>query len=160
MTALEIRLADRTDACELAAVYRIAYRVNRELGFPMKAESVTENEVGKWIRKNTVTVAVADGEIVGGVRVEETDSYRAKISRLAVHEQQQRNGIGSRLLDYAESVARERGYTTIWLTTPKDHPHLPAYYRERGYEKTGLYPVDYRPYDEITMEKESTEEYA
>lgn len=153
MSSVEIRTANTADAAALAAVYRNAYRVNRELGFPMKAETVDETAVSQWIREHWVYVAVTDGDIVGGVRVEATDPDRVKLSRLGVHEQHRRAGIGGQLVDHAEAAMRDRGYDTIWLTTPEEHPHLPAYYRQRGYEKTGEYPLDYRSYDEIVMEK-------
>lgn len=85
--------------------------------------------MSEWIREYQVYVAVVDRDIVGGVRVEETESNRVKLSRLGVHEQQRGAGIGTRLLEYAEDSIKERGYSTIWLTTPEEHPRLPAYYR-------------------------------
>lgn len=154
MSSVEIRSADKSDAEELAAVYRNAYQVNRELGFPMKAESASKTEVSTWIREYWVYVVVVNSDIAGGVRLAETDPHRVKLSRLGVHEQQRGEGIGSRLLEYAESSMRNRGYRTLWLTTPVEHPYLPAFYRERGFEKTGPYPLEYRSYDEVIMEKQ------
>jgi len=154
MSIVEIRRADKSDAAELAAVYRNAYRVNRKLGFPMQAESATKAEVAEWIQEYWMFVALVDNELVGGVRLAETDPRRVKLSRLGVREQQRGNGIGIRLLTHAENAMQKRGYGTIWLTTPGEHPYLPSYYRQRGYEKTGPYPLDYRSYDEIVMEKE------
>lgn len=151
---MEIRRADISDADRLAAVYRNAYRENRELGFPAKAESASERDVAEWIREFRVFVAIVDEDIVGGVRIEETEPNRVKLSRLGVHERWQSEGIGSRLVEHAESAMREWGYRTIWLTTPEEHPCLPEFYRRRGYEETGLYPLDYRSYDEIVMEKQ------
>ena len=148
-----IRRATTADAEDLAEVYRSAYRENRRLGFPAKAESVTEREVSDWIREYRVYVATVEEEVVGGVRLEVTDSERVKLSRLGVHENWKGKGVGSRLLDYAEEAVRDCGHATIWLTTPGEHPHLPDFYRGRGYEKTGEYPLDYRDYDEIVMEK-------
>lgn len=150
---LEIRQATVADAEQLAAVYRSAYRENRDLGFPAKAESATESKVAGWIRESWVYIAEVEGEIVGGVRLESTDSERVKLSRLGVHESRKGEGIGSRLLENAEEAVRNRGDATIWLTTPEDHPYLPELYRRRGYERTGTYPLEYRQYDEIVMEK-------
>lgn len=153
MRDLEIRRATVAHADRLARVYRSAYRENRQLGFPAKAESVTEGDVAEWIREDAVYVAVAGEEIVGGVRLEATDPGRAKLSRLGVRESAKGEGVGSRLLDYAEERARDRDCDTVWLTTPEGHPYLPELYRRRGYEKTGDYPLEYREYDEIIMEK-------
>lgn len=153
MSAVEIRAAVESDSDGLAAVYRNAYRETRELGFPMKAESVTDDDVAEWIRTYRVYVATVDGELIGGVRLEETESTRVKLSRLGVHERWKGEGIGSRLLEYAEDAMRECGYDAIWLTTPGEHPYLPEFYRQRGYKKTGPHPLEYRSYDEIKLEK-------
>lgn len=153
MTDVEIRRATATDAETLAEAYRSAYEENRELGFPAKAGSATESEVAEWIRESRVYVAEVDGETVGGVRLEATDPDRVKLSRFGVREDWKGEGIGSRILDYAERAIRDWGYSTVWLTTPGEHPFLPELYRRRGYEKTGPHPLDFREYDEIVMEK-------
>ncbi|WP_458204908.1 GNAT family N-acetyltransferase [Haladaptatus sp. NG-SE-30] len=154
MDELQIRRANAADADALAEVYRSAYRENRELGFPTKAESVSENEVSAWIRQNRVYVATIDDEVIGAVRLEVTDSDRAKLSRLGVHERWKGKGVGGRLMDEVEETVRDGDYDTIWLTTPEEHPYLPELYRRRGYEQTGTYPLEYRDYDEIIMEKQ------
>jgi len=150
---VSIRRAEAADAEPLAAVYRSAYRENRRLGFPAKAESATSETVGEWIAEHQVYVATVDAEVVGGVRLEETAPERVKLSRLAVRADCKGDGVGSRLLEHAESVARNHGYATVRLTTPEDHPYLPEFYRSRGYEVTGEYPLEYREYDEVVMEK-------
>ncbi|WP_267642762.1 GNAT family N-acetyltransferase [Haloarchaeobius amylolyticus] len=156
MTGFRIRQATPADADDLARVYRSAYQENRELGFPAKAASVEESEVEQWIRDHWVLVAVAaaDDAVLGGVRLEPTGPDRVKLSRLGVHEDWKGEGLGSDLVSRAETVVREGGYETIWLTTPGAHPYLPGFYRRRGYVETGEYPLEYRDYDEIIMEKQ------
>ncbi|WP_238593329.1 GNAT family N-acetyltransferase [Natronobacterium lacisalsi] len=153
MQEVEIRRATVADSERLAEVYRSAYQENRRLGFPAKAGSVTSDTVSNWIRNDRLYVASVRTEIVGGVRLEETDPDRVKLSRLGVHADWKGSGVGSRLLDHVETLARDQGFATVWLTTPGEHPYLPELYRRRGYEKTGEYPLDYRDYDEIVMEK-------
>ena len=148
-----IRTAAISDAESLVDVYRSAYRENRRLGFPAKAESVERETVVEWIEAHHVFVAELDGAVVGGVRLEVSDPDRVKLSRLGVHDDLKGRGLGSRLVRFAEKWAREQGYRSIWLTTPEDHPYLPGFYRDRGYERTGEYPLEYRDYDEIVMEK-------
>lgn len=150
---VEIRGAVASDAADLAAVYRNAYRENRELGFPAKAEHATERDVAEWISEHRVYVATVDGDVVGSVRLEETGADRVKLSRLAVHDRWKGEGIGSRLVEFAEDAMCECGYAFIWLTTPGEHPYLPDFYRRLGYEETGVYPLEYRSYDEIIVEK-------
>lgn len=153
MDELRIRRATPADAEALAEVYRSAYRENRRLGFPAKAGSATPDTVSEWIRESRLYVAETAGAVVGGVRLEETDPGRVKLSRFGVREAWKGERIGSRLLAHAEDVVGEASGGTVWLTTPEEHPHLPDFYRRRGYEKTGEHPLDYREYDEIVMEK-------
>ena len=153
MTGLEIRRATITDAEALAEVYQSAYQENRELGFPAKAESATSGTVSEWIRESQICVAKIEEQLVGGVRLEVTGSERVKLSHLGVHEQWKGEGLGRRLLAHAEEMVRVQDYTFIWLTTPEDHPYLPDLYRRHGYEITDRYPLEYRDYDEIIMEK-------
>lgn len=154
MNGLHIQQATTADAGELARIYQNAYQENRKLGFPTKAESVTKGEVTEWIQENRIYIAKVDDEVTGGVRIEVMDSEQVKLSRLGVHEHWKGEGVGSKLVEYAEEAVRDCGYATVWLTTPEDHPYLPGFYRRRGYEKTGMYPLEYRSYDEIIMEKQ------
>ena len=165
MTGIDPRIRPATpdEAAALAAVYRSAYRQNRGLGFPAKAEAATAEEVADWIREHRVFAAKIDAgsigeDIVGGVRTEVTDPDRLKLSRLAVHADWKGKGIGSRLVSWAESVARVEDRKAIWLTTPEGHPFLPEFYRDRGYEEVEEYPLEYRDYDEIVLEKRFPEQ--
>jgi GNAT superfamily N-acetyltransferase len=154
MNDLHFQLATAAVAEELTAVYQSAFRENRRLGIPHVAESVSESQVADWIQQHTIYVAKSDSDVIGGVRLIETDPNRVKISRLAVHERWKRKGIGRQLLEYVEKQVRDCGYSTIWLTTPETHPYLPEMYRQRGYEKTGTYTQEQHGVDFVTMAKE------
>lgn len=153
MNEPNIRRANHEDIEQLVAVYRSAYRENRELGFPAKAELATADDIHDWLDTGRVFVAEMDDHVVGAVRIEEKSPERVKVSRLGVHEDWKDNGIGSTLLDHVEELARAEDFGAVWLTTPEDHPYLRSLYRDRGYRKTGDYPLEYREYDEIVMEK-------
>lgn len=153
MNEPDIRQATLQDAERLVDVYRTAYRENRELGFPAKAETATVEDIQEWLDDDCLYVAERDQQVIGAIRIEEKAAERLKISRLGVHDDWQDRGVGSALLDHVEQLARAEGYETVWLTTPEDHPSLPALYRDRGYTETGDYPLEYRDYDEVVMEK-------
>jgi GNAT superfamily N-acetyltransferase len=153
MPDVEIRDAITAEAERLAAVYRRAYAENRRLGFPAKAGSATAADVRAWISDYRVAVATVDGDLVGAVRLERTDAAHVVLSRLAVDEGWKGEGVGTHLLEHAGRLARSWGYDAVQLTTPEDHPTLPDWYRRRGYERVGDYPLAYRDYDEILMEK-------
>ncbi|MBP1988009.1 GNAT family N-acetyltransferase [Halolamina salifodinae] len=169
MADVSLRAATIGDADALAAAYRSAYAENRDLGFPAKAESATAAAVREWVGEQQVFVAETDEGVVGGVRLgtedvaEQTSAGNqnasrsgddaATISRLGVRERWKGEGIGSRLLERAERAAREAGHTRVRLTTPDEHPFLPEFYHAHGYEITGDYPLSFREYDEVVMEK-------
>lgn len=153
MPGIRIRPARPDDAEALAATYRDAYQQSRELGFPMKAGSATAQQVAEWIRDDHVLVAVDDEELVGGARLSHPEPSVTKVSRVGVRESRKGEGIGSRLLAAAEEAARERGDERARLTTPEEHPFLVEFYESRGYEIVGDYPLDFREYDEVILEK-------
>jgi GNAT superfamily N-acetyltransferase len=153
MRSPAIRRATAADAERLAAVYRSAYEENRRLGFPAKAGSATPDTVAGWIGEHRVHVAGVGGTVVGGVRLDPTGPGRVTPGRLGVHEDWKGEGVGSALVAHAEEWAHREGYAVVRLTTPEDHPYLPGFYRRRGYERTGEYPLEYRDYDEVVVEK-------
>jgi len=156
MTDPVIREATTNDTDRLAAVYRSAYAESRELGFPMKAESATEQTVREWIETYSLIAAEVEGTLVGAVRLDTSDDECATLSRLGVHEDWKGEGVGSALLEHAERYSRNHDIDRIELTTPETHPYLPEYYRSRGYEYTADKPLEYREYDEIVMTKDLT----
>lgn len=153
MNGPHIRQATPQDAERLVDVYRSAYRENRELGFPAKAETATVEDIHEWLDGGRLYVAEIEQQVIGAVRIEETTPERLKISRFGVHDDWQGQGVGTVLLDHVEHLARAEDVESVWLTAPEDHPYLPALYRDRGYTKTEDYPLEYREYDEVVMEK-------
>jgi len=70
----------------------------------------------KEIASFAVWVAESYKEIIGGLVLVFEDDY-ATIANVAVHPDFQRNGLGQRLMNFAESEAKRRGYLEILLAT-------------------------------------------
>ena len=83
----------------------------------------------------------AAGKVQGGVRGQTYWSW-CSIDVLTVAEPYRRQGIGSRLLAQAETIARERGCVGIRLDTVSFR--APAFYRRHGYVEFGRID-DYPP---------------
>jgi ribosomal protein S18 acetylase RimI-like enzyme len=83
-----------------------------------------------------VLVAELDGEIVGRITVT-TAARQADISGFIVAEARRRQGLGTALIEAAESEARRRGCTQLRLTVAKENAGAFALYIGRGYERVG-----------------------
>ena len=57
------------------------------------------------------------------------------VHRLSVHPKWQRRGIAGKLMDYAESFAKENGYSSIRLDTYCGNPRSLKLFEKRGYER-------------------------
>jgi ribosomal protein S18 acetylase RimI-like enzyme len=60
------------------------------------------------------------------------------VHRLAVHSAFQRQGVGARLMDFAEQLAAARGYASIRLDAFSLNPAAVALYESRGYRRAGV----------------------
>lgn len=63
------------------------------------------------------------------------------LENIAVSERLQGQGVGGKLLDFAESEARRQGYAEILLFTNENMGDNAALYSHRGYEETHREPM-------------------
>jgi GNAT superfamily N-acetyltransferase len=152
--SIHFRQASANDSNELMKLYHDAYIENIKLGFPASAATVKEAEIQQWIEKAFVYVATLDDRIVASVRLIYREEWNSLVlSRLGVLSEWKGHGIASRLMEYVEKEAFNKGWTKIRLTTPATHPYLPNMYEKRGYIKIGIREFDDLPYKEVIMEK-------
>ncbi|MFP9190390.1 GNAT family N-acetyltransferase [Natronosalvus vescus] len=167
---LEIRPATPTDAAAIARLYRRAYRSAADLGYPSRMTEIDAETVADWLERDATTLVAlesttsasvtnddagndaGDDAFVGTVRLLE-EREEPYLERLAVHPERQGDGVATTLVDRIETIARERGYDCIQLTTFDEHPFLIEWYRSRGYEPIEHHETDDREYDFVTMEK-------
>lgn len=81
---------------------------------PMNIDYVEE------IRTSEVWIAVSE-ETLAGAMILVADADQFLIANIAVHPEFQGNGLGRRLIDFAQSQASQRAYTEMHLAT---HPLL------------------------------------
>ncbi|NND18098.1 MAG: GNAT family N-acetyltransferase [Silicimonas sp.] len=100
-------------------------------------------------RVNEIVVALDRGEVIGfasGTVLMHPDKTRAFfINEVGVHEDYQRRGIATRLLQRVCELARDRGAENIWLATEKDNAAARGFYRSMGAKETGgivMYELD------------------
>lgn len=75
------------------------------------------------------------------------------IHRLVIHPESQGNGLGKRLLNYAEEFAHQNGYTSIRLDAYSGNPIALNLYERHGYKKRGKVYFPRRDLPFICFEK-------
>ena len=116
------------------------------------ATRTTVDEMRQMISAEQIAVARVDGEVVGCVRIQQLDDGVGEFGMLVTHPDRRGNGVGGKLIDYAEEVARNRGSTIMQLELlqPRDWTHpekevLDAWYTRLGYQavRTGRIEESY-----------------
>lgn len=62
------------------------------------------------------------------------DNDTVLFGKFAVEPELQKSGIGSKLMDFTESIAKSRGKKQMVLDTSENAGHLIKYYEKRGYK--------------------------
>ena len=130
--AVSVRAATIKDAPRIA-------ELSAQLGYTASPEDVERRlRLAGQNSENAVYVAVLpDGHVVGWLhafvyRSIESDS-RAEIAGLVVDERHRRSGAGRRLIQYAESWAREQKCTAVNLRTNVVRTDAHAFYESLGF---------------------------
>ncbi len=98
--------------------------LRKPLGLKLTREEL-DRETG-----DTHVVGLLDGAVVGSLTITPVDAHTARTRQVAIAESMQRQGLGNRLMDFAEAWAKRHGYLRMVL-----HARLTAvdFYLRRGY---------------------------
>jgi len=131
-----------TDACTQNLIDQNIFQWNKE--YPSLAT------FEKDIKEEVLYVYIDKIKIVGCIMFSEEkdphynnvkwitpDGHNLYIHRLAVHPKNQKQGIGRKMMDFAENFGKEKGMKSIRLDTFSQNPRNIKFYRERGYKKLG-----------------------
>ncbi|CAG7644359.1 hypothetical protein PAESOLCIP111_04677 [Paenibacillus solanacearum] len=122
--------------------------------------------IGADLRRGSLFGVKASGLAIAAVALDDRQSAKyaplpwsdrhgsaACIHRLAVHPQHQGNGLGKRLLHFAEDTAQERGYSSIRLDVYAGNPGAVRMYQRAGYREIGEIRFPLRPLPYLCYEK-------
>lgn len=138
VTGIEIRRAALGDLSHIAELLGMLARTPLSLEDARNRVEMIERDPDQ-----EMWVAVCDGEVVGllAFRIRhnvERVSHYGEISALAVSEAHRRSGIGRRLIDQAETIARERNCIGLWLVSGNARKaEAREFYRQLGFDGTG-----------------------
>ncbi|MGD0173510.1 MAG: GNAT family N-acetyltransferase [Anaerolineales bacterium] len=137
MTDISIREAWPSDSADVAQLIT-------QLGYPSSENEIAQRmTVLSRLPEHATFVAELDGRVVGLVgayldyALEINGSY-GRLMGLVVDESFRGRGIGKRLLEWIEGWLRNRGATRLTLTSGKQRIKAHKFYRDLGYEETGL----------------------
>jgi mannitol-1-/sugar-/sorbitol-6-phosphatase len=131
---LVVRVASVSDSEALASLINSAFAIEKFL----EGERTDEEQLKEMMRKGQFLLGCdAAGQLVASVYVEVRGS-RGYFGMLAVHPEQQKNGLGSRMVGAAEEYCRSRGCSAMDLVVLSLRPELPPLYRKLGYAESGV----------------------
>ena len=130
---LKIRIAKENDAFAIKQCVQASYQhyVKRMGQFP---QPMTE-DYSRVILAQQVFVVEENSELVG-LLVLQPNSSSMLLNNIAVHPNQQGKGLGRRLLELAESEARQKSFDTIELYTNQSMVENINLYKHFGYVET------------------------
>ncbi|GAM89570.1 hypothetical protein ANO11243_076090 [Dothideomycetidae sp. 11243] len=111
-----------------------------------------EPEMKRWCDANEVCVAVTNSDnqqlkIVGVMRVRKLSEREVEFGPLAVLPAHRRGGLGRRLVEYAENLAKSTGAgrTSMRMLIPRTRPHEGKQVLRKWYEAQGYRFVQQKP---------------
>jgi GNAT superfamily N-acetyltransferase len=88
------------------------------------------------LERETVFVAEVEGAPAGYVALEQTEAA-VRVDQLFVSPEHEAEGVGRRLLEYAEGYAISQGARTLQVVVEGGNPRAEGFYRGRGFVPAG-----------------------
>lgn len=143
---LSFRRAAAADVGAVVALVNSAYRgESSRAGWTTEADLLDgqrtdAEEISRLIGMDgsVILLCLLDGEIIGSAHLDRVDAAVAYLGMLVIRPTLQGRGLGSRLMGAAEDFARaEWGAARMEMQVIVLRHELIAYYRRRGYRRTG-----------------------
>ena len=164
-----IRLIEDTDSVEaLTELLHRAYAALAKLGFRYLATHQDVATTRRRLGRGEAYVLVERGTIVGTlvlipplVRHDYCAWFDrpdvAVVIQFGVEPSHQRQGLGSRLMTFAEERARALGAGEVAVDTAENASHLVEFYQARGYRDVGREQWQHTNYRSVLLSKGLTE---
>jgi N-acetylglutamate synthase-like GNAT family acetyltransferase len=130
------RPAQPSDGPAITTLINLAFQVER---FFIDTDRITLSEVLDHFERGEFLLAEENGALVGCVYLEPRGE-RTYLGLLSIDPSRQGSGLGSQLMTAAEERCRGKGVLFLDLLIVNLREELPAFYRKRGYQETGVAP--------------------
>ena len=158
---MPLSIATEADLPEVAVLVNLAYRGGEHVGWTREdyigGERTTVAELRADIAAKPEAQLILlreEGALLGTVWIEPAGDDAWYLGLLTVQPDLQAGGIGRRLLEGAEDVARSLGGTRMRMTVVHIRDTLIAWYQRRGYVLTGEtlpFPYGDPPRDDLSF---------
>jgi ribosomal protein S18 acetylase RimI-like enzyme len=148
MQDLKLREARRGDVDDIVMVANSSITEGEDAGFGGPTQDSPFKNAARlsdvWLDPNSVGneeifVAEIDGQVVGVVSVEDRGA-ELEVVDIDVTMRFQNRGVGTRLVEYVEDIARQRGKVTVTLGTSRNAEGVAwkslTWWQSRGYDVT------------------------
>jgi GNAT superfamily N-acetyltransferase len=162
----DIRLFTSADSIsELTLLIRRAYKGLADLGFNYTGAYQDESITLARIKDGQCYVLIQDSVLIGTITIRLHSAYYAEklewfrrkdvamCGQFAVDPDQQRKGLGSKLMDFVEQRACELGALELALDTAEGALHLVRLYTRRGYRFIGFIQHHGKTYRSMVLSK-------
>lgn len=136
MPELPMRKAESKDAETIAAVINAAFSVER---FFIDGDRTNPDHIRSLLQSGVFLLAEESGRLIGCVYVE-LRGAQGYFGLLAIDPEQQKTGLGKRLVAAAEDYCRAEGCREMELQIVNVREELPGFYQRLGYLETGTAP--------------------
>lgn len=131
-----VRRGNYDDISQIREISKEAFRIYSERAEITKFVdplNETYENLKKEVENKLILVAVVEGVIIGSVRVEVKPDKTAYLSRFAVKEHLQNQGIGKILMNSVDIHMKKLGVTNLYLHTASKMLSLVRFYYGRGF---------------------------
>jgi len=158
MRDIILRLATDDDVPALRRLVNAAYGELADRGLNYTGTFQDEEITRERMQGNDVYLASLGEKLIGTISLElqDEDQPLLYISQLGVLPEHKGQGIGRKLLLWAETVARTKGASRLQLDTAVPAVHLVSLYQSLGYEVIDEVQWRGKSYRSYVMEKKLT----
>ena len=144
------------DILKLSELINNVYNDAESGMWKMNISRTTPEEINNLIQKKNLIVAYSNNKIVGAVAVQSMPDKKTGEFGMLVADQAYRGlGIGSALIDAAESWAKSQNFSRmrLELLTPKNWEHPSKTFLKKWYNRIGYVPNKTEPFELMYPDK-------
>jgi GNAT superfamily N-acetyltransferase len=159
-----IRKLDATDDIgELTELLQLAYKKLSDQGFRFLATHQDVETTKERIKNAECYVVVFKNKIIGTITYHSPENTFGNnwydqdtvstYGQLAVNPEFQKQGIGSRLIEFTEKLAKRDKAAELTIDTAENAAELIGYYKKRGYRFVGFAQWEMTNYKSVMLSK-------